>query len=151
MEVLCIGESRVDTVMFIDGFIKENTKNTIKEKIVCPGGCALTSSILLSKWGHVTYLSSIVGNDDKSKLIVNALNDNEVNSDYLIKTDEETSISYVVVNKYNASRTVLNSIAKEINVKVDLNINPDIILMDGTNYSVAAVACNKFKDKIIKN
>lgn len=51
MEVLCIGESRVDTVMFIDGFIKENTKNTIKEKIVCPGGCALTSSILLSKWG----------------------------------------------------------------------------------------------------
>lgn len=148
MEVLCIGESRVDTVMFIDGFIKENTKNTIKEKIVCPGGCALTSSILLSKWGHVTYLSSIVGNDDKSKLIVNALNDNEVNSDYLIKTDEETSISYVVVNKYNASRTVLNSIAKEENVKVDLNINPDIILMDGTNYSVAAVACNKFKDKI---
>ena len=45
MEVLCIGESRVDTVMFTDGFIKENTKNTIREKIVCPGGCALTSSI----------------------------------------------------------------------------------------------------------
>lgn len=148
MEVLCIGESRVDTVMFTDGFIKENTKNTIKEKIVSPGGCALTSSILLSKWGHITYLSSIVGNDDKSKLITDTLDNSEVNSEYLIKTDKETTSSYIVVNRYNASRTVLNTITKEENEKVDLNINPDIILMDGTNYNVATLACNKYKDKI---
>ena len=46
MKVLCIGHASYDISMFTEGFPKENTKYRLNDKVECPGGPALTASLL---------------------------------------------------------------------------------------------------------
>lgn len=146
MNVLCVGETRLDTIMNVDGYIKENTNNTIKAKKVVPGGCAFISSVLLSNWGHNTYLVSSIGSDDKSNIIMDYLSNYEVDTSYLDRSGS-TKESYVIVNNYNSSKTIINGIYSDTFNKYDY-IEPDVILMDGSNYKASNYLINKYKDKI---
>lgn len=146
MNVLCVGETRLDTIINVNGFIKENTNNTIKNEKVVPGGCAFISSVLLSNWGHNTYLVSSIGSDDRSNVIMDYLCKYEVDTSYLDRSGV-TKNSYVIVNKYNLSKTYISGVYSDTFSEYDYTI-PDVILMDGSNYNTSNYLINKYKDKI---
>lgn len=149
MKVLCIGHASWDISMYTEGYPKENYKYRLKNKVECPGGPALTSSLLLGKWGVDTYFSSIIGNDYYGNLIESALKKEDINTDFLIKSDnKETTKSFILVNKYNASRTVFNTYKESESVKINYNIEPDIILMDGSHFDLSLKVINKYPNSI---
>ncbi len=149
MKVLCIGHASYDISMFTEGFPKENVKYRLKNKVECPGGPALTASLLLGFWGVETYFSSIIGKDYFADEIIKELKNKDVNIDYLIQKDNvETTKTFILVNKFNASRTVFNTYRDIAFENINYDMNPDIILMDGEHFELSMNAIEKYPNSI---
>lgn len=149
MKVLCIGHASYDISMLVEDFPKENTKYRLKEKVECPGGPALTASLLLGMWDTEVYYTGLLGKDYYGNTLFNELKRRGVNTEYVIVKDNiETTKTFILINKKNASRTLFNVESPDENIKVDYKFTPDIILMDGEHYSVALDAVEKFPNAI---
>ena len=143
MKVLCIGHATYDIMIDMNNYPKENTKNRINKMLGCGGGQASNAAYLLGKWGIETFFVGLVGNDIYGKLIKQELDKVGVNTDYLEEFGK-TTISYIIVNNKNGSRTPLTYHPTDFKMnEIDENINPDIILMDGYEAHIA----NKLLDK----
>jgi len=149
MKVLCIGHASYDIVMPVETYPKENAKYNVKEKIECPGGTALTASLLLGSWDTEVYYVGVLGKDYYGNVIFNELKKRGVNTKYVIaKDDIETTKTFVLVNKENASRTLFSVELEDVNIKLDYDFTPDIILMDGEYYGLALDAIERFPNAI---
>ena len=151
MKVLCIGHATYDVVIPVSSYPVENTKNRVVSEICCGGGPAANAAYLLGKWGIDTYFCGLVGNDVEGNIIENEFKSVNVNTDYLVKDDNfKTTKSYLIVNTENASRT---SLACQSNKKVIENLNidikPDIILIDGHEFELSKKIINDNKDAIV--
>ncbi len=151
MKVLCIGHATYDVVIPVSSYPIENTKNRVGSEICCGGGPAANCAYLLGKWGIDTYFCGLVGNDVEGNIIENEFKSVNVNTDYLVKDDNfKTTKSYLIVNTENASRT---SLACQSNKKVIENLNidikPDIILIDGHEFELSKKIINDNKDAIV--
>lgn len=143
MRVLCIGHATYDIMISMDSYPIENSKNRVKRLLGCGGGQASNAAYLLGKWGIDTYFLGLVGKDEYGKIIKNELNNVGVNTDYL-EENGKTTISYIVVNSINGTRTPLTYHPTDYKMKfIDEDINPDIILTDGYEYDMV----NKLLDK----
>lgn len=150
MKVLCIGHASYDISMPVEGFPKENTKYRLKEKIECPGGPALTAALLLGAWDVDVYFSGIIGNDVYGTLILEELKRRNVNTKFVVKASNlETTKSFILINKQNASRTLFNVLPKiTLEKPIAYDFEPDILLMDGEHYSLAKNAIQKYPNAI---
>lgn len=150
MKVLCVGHAAYDITIPVDEFPVENTKNRVKERVECGGGPASNAAYLLGKWGlDVTFLG-VVGNDEYGKRIIKEFNDVDVNSKYMLVSDEHTTTSsFIISNKSNGSRTIL-TYRPDLMVmpKVELDFEPDIILMDGQEYELSKELMIKYPNAI---
>lgn len=142
MKVLCIGHAAYDITTPVEGYPKENSKNRVHERIECGGGPAGNAAYLLGKWGVETYFAGIVGDDLYGNRIKTEYNKVGVNSDYLqISHNHITASSYILANRENGSRTILTYRPSDMKMEdVDLNINPDIILVDGQEPEISIKA-----------
>lgn len=150
MKILCIGNAAYDITFPLDKFPKENHKYKVTEKYECGGGTCSNSAYLLAKWGVDVYFAGIVGNDLYGKKIYKELTDIGVNTTYLqVENNYTTTISYIIVNKENGSRTIISSHC-ENNYMNDCNIDiiPDIILMDGREFDMSLKMINKYPNAI---
>lgn len=150
MKVLCIGHSCYDIIMPVEKYPIENTENRLKEQVECPGGPALNAATLLGKWDVETYLVSVVGDDRYADEIINSLNKASVNTKFMIKKQgSQTTKTFVILNKENASRTLFNvSAASDERYEINYDFEPDIILMDSEHYNLSAQAIKKFPSAI---
>lgn len=143
MRVLCIGHVTFDIMIDINNYPKENTKNKVNKLLGCGGGQASNAAYLLGKWGIDTYFLGIIGNDSYGKIVKNEFKKVGVNIDYLEESGK-TTVSYIIVNSKNGSRTPLTYHPTKLKMNNILeDINPDIILMDGYEAHIA----NKLLDK----
>lgn len=143
MRVLCIGHVTFDIMIDINDYPKENTKNKVNKLLGCGGGQASNAAYLLGKWGIDTYFLGIIGNDSYGKIVKSEFKKVGVNTDYLEESGK-TTISYIIVNSNNGSRTPLTYHPTELKMNdIEEDINPDIILMDGYESHIA----NKLLDK----
>ena len=149
MKILCIGNVAYDITFPLEHYPIENNKYKAKDKIECGGGTCANSATLLSKWGMDVYFAGRVGNDIYGKRIINEFDEVGVNYKYLQIDDRETTISYIIVNKENGSRTIIstNSISDSMDV-IDIDIIPDIILIDGKEYEMSKKIINKYPSAI---
>lgn len=149
MRVLVVGEASIDTYLYVDGFPKEGSNFSLKEKIECPGGNAFTSAVLLSKWGVDTCFTGIIGEDIEGKELIKYANMHNLNTDYVIPNGLETLKKYILINRYNASSTTINSIDHiEISNKIEFRDEIDILLIDASNYSLANEIINRYPNSI---
>lgn len=150
MKVLCIGHSSYDFTLPVDGYPIENYKYKINNQVECGGGVAATAAFLLGKWGVKTYYQGVLGNDLFGKRILDEFKSVKVNTKYVERTDEAaTTISFVLVNKQNGSRTLFNYGEKPIDItNFEYDFIPDIILTDGYNYEASVKALMKFPEAI---
>ena len=148
MKVLCVGHATYDMMIEMDGYPKENTKNRIKRMLGCGGGQASNAAYLLGKWGIDTTFIGLVGNDKLGQLIKQELNSVNINTDY-IKMDGQTTVSYIVANSQNGSRTIFTYHPTDFKMNnLEEDINPDIILMDGYEEHIAHKLLDKYSDCI---
>jgi sulfofructose kinase len=138
-KILCIGHSSYDITIPLESFPIENQKYRVDKIVECGGGPANNAAYLLSKWGMKTYYAGIVGNDNYGKIIIEELKQAKVNIKYLeINKQHETSVSYILVNSSNGSRTLFNYAKGTLKMKNKvIKMKPDIILVDGHNYETA--------------
>lgn len=148
MKVLCIGHATYDIMIDMNDYPKENTKNRINKMVGCSGGQASNAAYLLGKWGIETYFMGIIGNDYYGQFVKNEFNKIGVNTNYL-EMNGRTTISYIIVNSKNGSRTPLTYHPTDLQMNdIDENINPDIILMDGYEAHIATRLLDKYPNCI---
>lgn len=150
MKVLVIGHSSYDISCPVEDYPVENTKYRLDENVMCGGGPAGNAAFLLGKWGVETYYAGVVGSDDFGSKIKKELQTASVNVDYLETNYEKpTSISFIMINKKNGSRTLFNIAGERPTLKkYDFTMDPDIILIDGHEYSASMAALNKYPNAI---
>lgn len=144
MKALCIGHASYDITMPMDSYPLENSKYRSKEVVECGGGPASNAAYLLAKWGVETYFAGVVGNDDFGKIIKKEFKDVGVNIDYLELTPKgKTTMSFIVNNKINGSRTIFTRMNDKKELLKEIEVKPDIILLDGEELKAAK--------KVLKN
>ena len=150
MKALVIGHSSYDISCPVDGYPVENTKYRLNESISCGGGPAANAAYLLGKWGVETYYAGVVGSDDFGSKIKKEFENIGVHTDYLETNYEKpTSLSFIMVNKQNGSRTLFNIAGERPSMKKsDFTVDPDIILFDGHEYAASVAAINKYPNAI---
>lgn len=132
MKILCIGHASYDITIPFDGYPLENTKNRVDSKYECGGGPASNAAYLLGKWGEDTTFVGVMGDDLYAHRIANEFKSVGVNTDY-IEYDKtaETTLSLIIVNKNNGSRTVLAHRLPNMELKNKMELEADVILVDG--------------------
>lgn len=150
MKILCMGQITYDYVLTIDGFPIEGLKYNLKEKKECPGGSACNASYLLAKWNEEVYLSAAVGGDEIGNKIKKDLDEAGVKSHSVeVNFESKTPISFVLVNKNNSQKTTFAISEKDPHVKkCDFDFVPEIILLDGYEYTSGISVVNKYPNAI---
>lgn len=136
-KIVCIGNSTYDITFPMKKFPKENTKNRIKKIVECGGGQASNAAYLLGKWGQKPYFVGIVGNDIYGKKIKEELKGAKVNIDYMEETKKcGTTLCTIITSE--SSRTSIEYKNPKMKLeKKDIDINPDILLIDGQEYELS--------------
>ena len=150
MKILCIGHSSWDITVPVDDYPIENTKYRYNEKYSAGGGPASNAAYLLGKWGIDTVIASTVGSDDFGTNIKKEFQDIHVNTDYIETSyDKDTSLSFILINKKNGSRTVFNVATEHPALKkLSYDFTPDIIFTDGHDYGASQNAISKYQNAI---
>lgn len=150
MRVLCLGHAAYDITVPMDGYPVENTKNRVDKRIECGGGPASNAAYLLGKWGIETWFAGVVGNDEYGRIIKREFDEVNVNTDYLELSDKfKTTSSFIIANYNKGTRTILTY--REPNMRLtelDLDFEPDIILIDGQEYELSKEVIGKYPKAI---
>ena len=151
MRVLCVGHCSYDIICPVEAYPQEDNKYRIEERIDAGGGSAANAAYLLGKWGVETYMAGVVGADDFGTKIKKELESVQVKTDNIETIfDQPTSISFILVNKSNGSRTVFSPSSKASGQarKYDYLMNPDVILIDGYEYTASREALQRYPEAI---
>lgn len=150
MKILCIGHVAYDITLPVDSFPLENTKNRVTSRMECGGGPASTAAYLLGKWNMDTTFIGVVGNDDHGHFLKEEFDAIGVNTKYLqIKDNVKTTSSFIIANTSKGTRTILTY--RPSNMKcddVELDFEPNIILIDGQEEALSRKMINKYKNAI---
>ncbi len=152
MSVLSIGQIVYDLIVELDGFPLENSKYSVDHFIETGGGPASNAAFLMAKWGINTCLCGRVGRDLYGSKILSEFHDVKADTSLIKEINgSETSLSIVLVNKKNGSRTIINRKNKDSDINVDFNsvqIYPKIILFDGHELGASLSAKLAFPDAV---
>lgn len=142
MKILCIGLATYDITFPVDTYPIENMKYRMSSKIECGGGPASNAAYLLAKWKMNSYFAGVIGNDNYGNKILKEFNDIGVNTNFLeINKNIETTSSIIITGLDTGSRTVLTYRPNDIKMSdYDLDIKPDIILVDGQEFEASKQA-----------
>ena len=150
MKILCIGHVAYDITLPVDSFPLENTKNRVTSRMECGGGPASNAAYLLGKWNMDTTFIGVVGNDDYGHFLKEEFDAIGVNTKYLqIKDNVKTTSSFIIANTGKGTRTILTY--RPSNMKcddVELDFEPNIILIDGQEEALSRKMINKYKNAI---
>lgn len=150
MKALCIGHATYDTTVPMNGYPTENGKYFLKEKMESSGGGATNAAFLFAKWNVETYFSGVVGYDDCGSFIKKEMEKSGIKTPFLeTNYDKKTSTSLIMINNQTHTRTILNIEPEEFHVKkYEYDNTPDIIYLDGYEYSASVTAMNKYKNSL---
>lgn len=149
MKVLCIGNSNMEITCPIDEVIHEEMDIKISEKYECGGGNAGNIAYLFGKWGVESYIASLVGADDLAVKIKKEYETIGVKIDFIETAyDKCTSQEIVLVNKANKNKTILNLHNNGYLKKYAFNIEPDLIISDGSDLGGSLAAFDRYPKAI---
>ncbi len=132
MKALCIGNASYDFTMPMETYPIENNKYRVENAIGCGGGPASNAAYLLGKWGIETFFAGVVGKDDNGRKIKEEFEKMHVSTKYLeMDSKNETTLSFIIVNGKNGSRTVFTKRSGSMKLKKKMDAKVDLILVDG--------------------
>ncbi len=137
MKITGLGQCSLDYLTQIDGFPTENAKHEVIETKTEGGGPVATALVALSRLGARTTFIGRVSDDTEGKLIKTGLEREGVSTAGLItKTGGNSQKAFIIVNRKNASRTILwkgPTVDKLSAREVDPRLiqGSDMLLLDG--------------------
>ena len=145
MKILSIGKITYDYSLPIDGFPVEGLTYNLKEKVECSGGAASDVAYLLAKWNEESHLAGAVGGDEIGTKIRKDLEEAGVKTGSIETVYEsKTPISFILINKNTGNKTIFSICEKEPHLKkYELDFVPDIIYLDGYEYSSGVTIVNR--------
>ena len=149
MKVLCVGSSNIEVTCPIDGQFVEESNIKLVEKYECGGGNAGNIAYLFGKWGVETYIASMLGADDFASKIKKEYETIGVKTDFIETSfDKSTSQMIVLVNKTNKNKTILDLNSNAFLKKFAFNVEPDLIISDGTDRGGSLAAFDRYPNAI---
>lgn len=150
MKILCVGKITYDYSLPIDGFPIEGLKYNLKEKVENSGGGACNAAYLLAKWNEEAYLSGAVGGDELGTKIKKDLEESGLKVQTIETVYEsKTPIEFILINKNTGNKTVFSISEKEPHLKkYEFDFTPEIIYLDGYEYTGGVAIVNKFPNAI---
>ena len=145
-KIICIGSAAYDITIPMEDYPTENIKYRVKEKIEGGGGPASNAAYLLGKWNTDVYFAGVVGDDNYGRRIESEFKAANVNTKYMeFDKGNDTTISFIIVNKKTGSRTIFAKRDENIVYNTNINLKVDYILVDGQEYeaSVNVIKNNK--------
>ena len=150
MKILCLGHISYDITFPVKEFITENKKIRVNSRVECGGGPASNAAYLLGKWDSEVYIAGLIGNDVYGQKIIEEFKSVNVDTTYLeVRDDYKTSNSIIINNTSNSSRTILSYRDKDAEINpINLNFDPDIILIDGHEVKESNRLLDKYPNAI---
>lgn len=153
MEILCIGHAAYDLTIPLEEYPKENDKYSIDQFLEAGGGPAANAAYLLSKWGVKTGFIGLIGDDVYGRRHMEEFKEVGVDVSLLpVERDYPIPFSTILVNKKNASRTIINRKVPHKELEIDkkelAKINPKVVLLDGHEIKTSLLALELFPNAI---
>ena len=150
MKTLSIGKLVYDINILTNGYPNEGAETETSEVIECCGGSAGIVAYALGKWNMESYISGVIGYDNFGAAMKKNMEENKVRLNYLeTNYDVKTKISYILLNKQNNRRTIIETKLKDFNIKkYEYDMDMDLVIVDGTEYNASAYALNKYQNSI---
>jgi sulfofructose kinase len=149
IDVLCLGHASFDLSVDVPSFPMENSKCETPELRESGGGPAANAAYLLSAWGVRCGFAGLVGNDRYGQRIEEEFQSVGTDISLLeLRPGHATPVSIILINKRNASRTIVNrKVAaaafrlEEAALKV---LSPRVLLFDGHECQASLAALRVF-------
>lgn len=165
MKILCLSHLTYDITLPMEEYPIENNKYHLNNPIESGGGAVVNATVLLAKWGlqYETYLGGVIGNDNYGNVVKKEINSFGLSTRFIETTyDQATSVSFIMINKQNGSRTIINIEKSYVPLKkLNLDFVPDLIFTDAYDFknslellekfpnSISVVDANNFNDETI--
>jgi sugar/nucleoside kinase (ribokinase family) len=139
--------------MMVNAYPAENSKVQTDRLIESGGGPAANAAWLLTRWGVATALASLVGDDDYGRRAVTELRQAGVDCRLMeVRPGHVTPVSFVVVNRANGSRTIINRKAASGRLNLEpgrlAGLAPRLLLFDGHELEASLLALATFPSAI---
>jgi len=136
VDVLCVGHAAYDVSAFVDEYPAENSKCGTHESLEACGGPAANAAWLLALWGLRSAFAGLVGDDVYGRRIRDEFQAVGADVSLLeVRPGHATPLSWIVINKQNGSRTIVNrkrsGVVLECQEKAFTAMSPRILLFDG--------------------
>lgn len=133
LKAISLGRVCYEINLVVDKVPEEGSINEFFEKKGNLGGMAGTVGACLSRWGIITAIACVLGNDVNGTRIRKAFDKMRIDTRYIEPSyDNDTTISVVQINNLTKKHTVTNLSDKYISLKkCDFDFTPDLIFVDG--------------------
>lgn len=153
VDVLCIGHASFDQNVFVDGYPAENSKCEITEFLECGGGPTANAAYLLSSWGVRSAFAGVIGEDRYGVEIRNGFDAVGTDTSLLeTRPGHKTPLSVILVNRRNASRTIINRKLATSPLRLDPSLartlSPNLLLFDGHELDASLQALELFPNAL---
>lgn len=150
MKVLCVGRCEYNMFGEIDKYPEEGSINNITKITETSGGCTVNAAYTIGKYKIDTYVGSIVGDDTFGNSIRKELEKVGIHTEYMeIAYEKKTPMSLILLNQNTKINTVLTlNKEKLLMKKTEFAMDPDLVLVDSSDYGAALAALNKYANKI---
>ena len=150
MKALSIGRLNYDINILMDNYPLEGSQNVTKELINCSGGPTNVVAYALAKWNSESFVSGVIGYDEIGNTMKKNMEENRVKTNYLeTNYDIKTPVSYILLNKQNKMRTIIQTDINEFNIKkYEYDVAMDLVISDGSEYNASVHAFNKYRESI---
>lgn len=150
MKALSIGRLVYDINILLDTYPVEGEETSTKEMVTCSGGSANIMAYALGKWNMESFISGVIGYDETGTTMKKNMEESRVRTNYLeTNYDIKTPTSYILINKGNKSRTVVNAEINDFAIKkYDYDTDMDLVIVDGHEYNASIYAFNKYNNAI---
>jgi len=153
VDALCLGHASHDLCMVVDAYPEENSKVQTDRLIESGGGPAANAAWLLTRWGVSTALACLVGDDDYGRRAATELRQTGVDCRLVeIRPGHVTPVSFILVNRANGSRTIINRKAASGSLSLVpgrlAGLAPRLLLFDGHELEASLLAIETFPSAI---
>ncbi len=150
MKTLSIGRLAYDVNIMMEDYPQEGSENITKEMITCSGGSANIIAYSLGKWNMESFISGVIGYDETGTTMKKDMEENRVRTNFLeTNYNIKTPTSYILINKKNNSRTVIEAEINDFSIKkYEYDTSMDCVITDGYEYNATVYAFNKYSNAV---
>lgn len=106
-QVLAVGLATVDNIVLVDRYPERDERVLAIENLRSVGGPATVAAITMARLGIKVSLSTVVGRDQSGDFVLDILNQEGVDTEFVERNDGLTSQSTIVVSRNDASRAIM--------------------------------------------